>query len=90
MIKVLLFGELEGLANTPDMFVPLKDCNVLELLAELSVICGKRFRDIVLGDDPETGVIILINDKPVRRSVMEKLLYDGDVVSLMPLSRRFF
>ena len=83
MIKVLLFGELEELAGTREVSMP--GTRVLEVLTALASLYGKEFRDIVLGGTGENGIIILVNNAPVRHNVFETPLADGDVVSLMPL-----
>lgn len=84
MVKVLLFGELKCLAASSEVFLDVRETNVLNALVDLSARYGGRFREIVLGDGDERA-IILVNGAPVRFGVMEKRLNDGDVLSLMPL-----
>ena len=88
MLRVLLFGALERLAGSPEVRLDVREgMNVLHALADLSARCGPHFRAIVFGDGAENeGAIILVNGAPVRFGVMEKRLYDGDSLSLMPLS----
>lgn len=87
MLKVLLFGALEPLTGTAEVLLDVPDgTNVLNVLAGLSARFGRRFRDVVFGDGGENeGVIVLVNGAPVRFGLMEKRLYDGDTLSLMPL-----
>ena len=87
MLKVLLFGALEPLTGTAEVLLDVPDgTNVLNVLAGLSVRFGRRFRDVVFGDGGENeGAIVLVNGAPVRFGLMEKRLYDGDTLSLMPL-----
>ncbi|MDO4786581.1 MAG: MoaD/ThiS family protein [Fretibacterium sp.] len=84
MVKVLLFGELKRLAASSEVFLEVRETNVLNALVDLSARYGGRFREIVLGDGDERA-IVLVNGAPVRFGVMEKRLNDGDVLSLMPL-----
>lgn len=84
MVKVLLFGELKRLAASSEVFLEVRETNVLNALVNLSARYGGRFREIVLGDGDERA-IVLVNGAPVRFGVMEKRLNDGDVLSLMPL-----
>lgn len=91
MVKVLLFGVLAQWASEPEVLLDVPEgTNVLNVLAELSARYGQRFRDAVFGDGGENeGAILLVNGAPVRFGVLEKRLYDGDSLSLMPLCEDF-
>lgn len=88
MVKILLFGALERLAERSEVLLDVPEgTNVLNALAGLTARYGGRFRDVVFGDGAgNEGAIVLVNGAPVRFGLMEKRLYDGDALSLMPLS----
>lgn len=83
MVRVLLYGVLEELAGTPE--VSLAGARVLDVLVALSSLYGPAFRDIVLGGGGSVRTIILVNRAPVRYNILETVLQEGDVLSLMPM-----
>ena len=59
MLKILLFGALEPLAGTAEVLLDVPDgTNVLNVLVGFSVRFGRRFRDVIFGDEGENEGVV--------------------------------